>query len=296
MYLGAKMGEGDDVLKVNGFTTYFVEILMILPIPIDFSASNRYWWSILTVGIGLGVANHFLGIWPSLGQSLVVQVVMSILIGYPLLVIGFNEYKWWPQTIPVMRRQVILALAFLILGFTASELQILADNILFETEGYAPFQGGGVYIFNGILTIIIGFSTLNIVIPQSKKSHADKERVAVVDANEAALTTIPMKKGDVTVFAALEDVKYFEAYDNYSFLYDTGGRRTLCNHSLAQLEPRLTSRFLRVHRKYLVNIERIKSIAPYQKGRYTLTFSDQAKDFIVTSSGYSDVVKELTRI
>lgn len=264
---------------------------------IDFSKANQYWSVILLVGAALGVANYALGIWPSLGQSLVLQVLMSVVIGYPLIVISFNESSWWPLNFEPKKRYLILVGCFILIGLIGSELQLIANHLLFNQSGYQLFHAGGVYMFNGILTSVLGFMTLNWTASKSDSTTEETKEAADLDQPvEVKLSNIPLRKGESTTFMPLENIIYFEAYDNYSFLYDTTGKRSLCNYSLAQLEPRLRDGFLRVHRKYLVNTNKVASITPYLKGRFVIAFTDAAESSVTSSNGYSAVVKELIRL
>lgn len=226
---------------------------------------------------------------------MVLQVTISTIVGYSLLVICYNERNWWRHDLPAVYRYGSLTSLFLLIGFVGSEIQLLANYLLFPQVEYAPFQAGGVYLFNGILAAILGFMTLKWVASETK-TEPTQPVDALPQTVETALTNIPLRKGEATTFVPLDDITYFEAYDNYSFLHDKAGNRNLCNYSLAQLEPRLTGRFLRVHRKYLVNVSRVTSITPHLKGRYVIVFADEAGSSVTSSSSYSEVVKELTRI
>lgn len=226
---------------------------------------------------------------------MVLQVIISAIVGYSLLVVCYNERNWWRQDLPAAYRYGSLLSLFLLVGVVGSESQLLANYLLFNQVYYAPFQAGGVYLFNGILTTILGFMTLKWVASETDTEPTQPVK-ALPQTEETALINIPLRKGETTSFIPLDDVIYFEAYDNYSFLHDTAGNRSLCNYSLAHLEPRLTGRFLRVHRKYLVNVSRVASITPHLKGRYVIAFADAAGSSVTSSSSYSEVVKELTRI
>jgi hypothetical protein len=174
------------------------------------------------------------------------------LIGYPLLVLGHNAGRYWPKGTSVIRQYLILLPIFFLLGLLATEGQLLADHLLFNNQAYHPFQAGGVYLSNGILTGILGLTTNNWrpEIPQSVV-----ENLVPAPTIPPAEILPPLRKGETTAFVQLEDITYFEAYDNYSFLYDSDGQRSLCNYSLAYLSERLSGRFLRVHRKYLINTD-----------------------------------------
>lgn len=247
------------------------------------------------MGIALGVGNYSLGIWNSLGQSLVLQVIISFLIGYPLMVVGINADNWLPESRSTFQRFAGLVILFGIIGFIGSEGQLLANHLLFDQQGYLPLQAGGVYLFNGILTVVLGFMTLNWAIPKMDLPTTSPGAEALLPQEEM-LVKIPLRKGETTTFKLLDDVTYFEAYDNYSFLHDTKGERSLCNYALAQLEPRLEGRFVRVHRKYLINKDKISSITPHFKGRFVISFTNTAGSTLTSGSSYSEVVKELMRL
>jgi hypothetical protein len=247
------------------------------------------------VGLALGLANYSLGIYESLGRSMVLQVIISLLIGYPLLVLGHNAGRYWPKGTPVFHQYLVLLPTFFLLGLLATEGQLLADHLLFNNLAYHPFQAGGVYLFNGILTGILGLMTNNWR-PEVPKSVEEDPVFAPTIPPAETLTKIPLRKGETTAFVQLEDIIYFEAYDNYSFLYDIDGQRSLCNYSLAYLSERLDGRFLRVHRKYLINTDRIAGITPHLKGRYVITFTDSQSSSIRSSAGYTDQVKALLQL
>ena len=48
----------------------------------SFKIANQNLPWILLIGFALGFANYFLGLWPTLGQSLVQQVTISLVVGY----------------------------------------------------------------------------------------------------------------------------------------------------------------------------------------------------------------------
>jgi DNA-binding LytR/AlgR family response regulator len=57
-----------------------------------------------------------------------------------------------------------------------------------------------------------------------------------------------------------DDIQYFEAYDNYAFLY-THDKKHILSSNLKQIEERLTGpQFLRIHRSFIVNLEKVEGI------------------------------------
>ena len=89
---------------------------------------------------------------------------------------------------------------------------------------------------------------------------------------------------------------YFESYDNYSFLFNISGERILTNNSLSELERKLGSEFLRVHRKYLINRNLIHQVQPQFKGRYTIYFKDKNKSSIISGASFAEVIRGIIKI
>jgi DNA-binding LytR/AlgR family response regulator len=64
--------------------------------------------------------------------------------------------------------------------------------------------------------------------------------------------------------------------DDYSYLH-TATDRYLSTMSLATLESRLDSAgFFRIHRRYLVSLDRVKEVVPMYGGTLLLTLTDEA--------------------
>ena len=136
---------------------------------------------------------------------------------------------------------------------------------------------------------------------QSKRKHeaSTKEKVAkseITDKLQEKLTTIPIRKGENILLYPTAEILFFEAYDNYAFLFDFEGKKHLCNYSLLHLEKKLAPDFLRVHRKYLVNKHQIAQFKPHLKGRFVIEFKNKHKTTITSSSSYTHVIKSLMKL
>lgn len=252
-----------------------------------FASANRLLWLIVLIGLALGVANYSLGIWDSLGRSMLLQVIISLAIGYPSIVLATNEERLLPGSLPKWQQNLLKALVLFLVGCLGTEIQLLADYLLFSAEDYALFSGGGVYVFNGILSMVLGLMMNRWLGENTTDPPIDKE--------EISLDRIPLKQGEGTVLYPVADILYFEAYDNYSFLHNLKGERTFCNYSLAYLEDKLSGQFLRVHRKYLINPARIAKVSPHLKGRFIIEFMGGGNS-INSSAGYGEVVKGLLKL
>lgn len=253
-----------------------------------FAVANRYLWLILLIGLALGVANYALGVWDALGRSILLQVIISLAIGYPSILLTMGGKDFFPSITLRWQRLLVVGSILFLIGCLATEIQTLADFLLFGVENYTPLSSGGIYLFNGILSLILGLAMGKGLIHSPDVSDIEVR-------NEIPLNKIPLKQGEGIVLFPIEEVLYFEAYDNYSFLYDLEGKKHLCNYSLAFLEEKLSGRLLRVHRKYLVNPDRIGKVTPHLKGRFIIEFPGN-NNRINSSAGYGGVVKGLLKL
>jgi two-component system LytT family response regulator len=89
----------------------------------------------------------------------------------------------------------------------------------------------------------------------------------------------------------VERIDFVEAQDDYlSFV--SGGKRQRKQQTMAEIEAQLDrARFVRIHRSFLLNIERLARIEPYAKDSWLAFLSDGTK-LPVSRSGYSRL-KEL---
>jgi len=259
----------------------------------SFSTANRYLPWIVLIGIALGIANYSLGVWPTLGQSIFQQICMSLIIGYGIFLINDLVARMDQRGI---QKYFILIVGFVMLGVLGSEVESLVNAFVFKAGGYRFFANKTPYLFNIILSTILGCSVYYWTIHQSNQSENKEEVENIPMPTNAPITTIPIKQGDTTSIHNLSSVLYFEAYDNYAFMHTDIGERILTNNSLLELERKLESGFVRIHRKYLANRAQIHQIQPHLKGRYTITFKDKSKSSIVSSASFADVIKSMTKI
>jgi two-component system, LytTR family, response regulator len=91
---------------------------------------------------------------------------------------------------------------------------------------------------------------------------------------EPALTRLIVKHEGRVSFVRVEDLDWIEAADYYVKLH-VQGQVHLLRESLNTLETRLDpSRFFRVHRSAIVNLDRIRELQPYFKGEHILLLQD----------------------
>ncbi|GBD29978.1 Transcriptional regulatory protein YpdB [bacterium HR32] len=102
---------------------------------------------------------------------------------------------------------------------------------------------------------------------------------------------IPAHRNDVTVLVAPEEVvfAYAEAEQVYLKLHR---ERLGCRFTLRELETRLRPHgFLRVHRRFVVNLAKVREVVPYFKGNITLVVDDAQRTEVPVSRALAPVVR-----
>ena len=85
---------------------------------------------------------------------------------------------------------------------------------------------------------------------------------------------VAVRTAKQVVFVPVGDIDWIEADDYYAKLH-IGGRAYLIRETMASLEARLDpTRFARVHRSAIVNLDRVRTLQPYVRGAHVLTLSD----------------------
>jgi two-component system LytT family response regulator len=96
---------------------------------------------------------------------------------------------------------------------------------------------------------------------------------------------IVIKDGTRIQIITVDQLDYAEAQDDYVALH-SGGKENLKQQTISSLEASLDpARFVRVHRSYLVNLDRVKKIEPYTKDTRLALLSDNSQ-IPVSRAGY----------
>ncbi len=103
------------------------------------------------------------------------------------------------------------------------------------------------------------------------------------------------KEGGKRVPVLPEEIFFFEARDDYAMLH-TIDQRFLISGSLKRLEERLARfGFFRVHRKYLVNLNKISEIIPLSRGVILLRMADMGKSEILVSRRKAKLLRKVLK-
>ena len=114
---------------------------------------------------------------------------------------------------------------------------------------------------------------------------------AAQEEAEQGIERFTIRSRDRIYFVDAEDVQWIESEGDYVALHD-GDDTHLVRKTMKELEQRLDpSRFLRVHRSYIVNVDYIEELRPLDHGTYQLRMACGTP--LKTSRGYSDNVDAL---
>lgn len=103
--------------------------------------------------------------------------------------------------------------------------------------------------------------------------------------------SIAVKQGDKIILVDYEEITYFKAEDKYVRIHLADGKSHLTVKTLSQLEEKLSTEFIRIHRSCIVNKNFIKAIEKYFKGRLIIHLRDTQNTKLRTSEKYSKAVK-----
>lgn len=99
------------------------------------------------------------------------------------------------------------------------------------------------------------------------------------------LDRIPVRDGTRVFIIPVAKLDYAEAQDDYVALASEG-KKHLKQQTISSLETALDpSRFLRIHRSYIVNLERVARVEPYGKDSHVAVLANGAQ-LPVSKSGY----------
>ena len=106
------------------------------------------------------------------------------------------------------------------------------------------------------------------------------------------LTRVLVRTGARMQFLPLDEVRWLESADNYVRLHARNGS-SLIRARLADLERRLDpARFIRIHRRTIVNVEAIKEFEPWTSGELIVVLHDKTK--LKLSRTHRDRLRKLT--
>jgi two-component system LytT family response regulator len=106
------------------------------------------------------------------------------------------------------------------------------------------------------------------------------------------LERVLIREGGRVHVLPVNRIDFVEAQDDY-LSFASGGKRQRKQQTMAEIEAQLDrTRFVRIHRSFLLNVERLARIEPYAKDSWLAVLSDGTTRLPVSRTGYSRL-KEL---
>ena len=104
---------------------------------------------------------------------------------------------------------------------------------------------------------------------------------------------LAVRSGERTIFVRFDDVDWIDVEGDYARLH-VGKETHLLRETLSDLERRLpAARFLRIHRSFIVQSDRIQSVQPWFKGDYVIILRDGTR--LQSGRTYRQRVQDLLR-
>ena len=180
-------------------------------------------------------------------------------------------------------------------GFEVLELIGIGSAIVFVTayDSYA-IRAFEVHAVDYLLKPF-GAERFEAALERAKERLNSKSPSSAVSATELAATArppaqflerIPVRDGAQVFIIPVSKLDFAEAQDDYVAL-STEGKKHLKQQPISSLEAALDpSRFLRIHRSYIVNLERVAKVEPYGKDSHVAVLRNGVQ-LPVSRAGYA---------
>ncbi|WP_289053259.1 LytR/AlgR family response regulator transcription factor [Carboxylicivirga marina] len=127
---------------------------------------------------------------------------------------------------------------------------------------------------------------------QSGEESNQQQIEQMQEAKSEALERIVVKKGTKLEVIDLDKLLYIEAQDDYVMLYAETGH-FLKSKTMKYFEEHLPSeQFIRIHRSYIVNVDKINGLEPYDKDTYLAIINPECK-LKVSRTGYKKLKEQM---
>ncbi len=110
------------------------------------------------------------------------------------------------------------------------------------------------------------------------------------------IKSLPVKMGDKIFLIKPEQIAFLEAKDKYVYIVTDDNMEYLTDFTLTSLEEKLSRPFMRVHRAYIINCDKVKEFHKGDSGSFIITMKDKKNTRIYSGRSYSENVKSLFEI
>jgi two-component system LytT family response regulator len=185
-------------------------------------------------------------------------------------------------------------------GFEMLELLDKPCNIVFTTA----YNEYAIKAFehNAIDYLLKPFSNdrfhdaLNKVKDRIANSVTSEDQIEKIknhnDSSEELLTRVVVKSRNKIDIIAIDKIKYFEAQDDYVMIYSNEGKY-LKQKTMKYFETHLNpNEFCRIHRTFLVKIDQIAQLQPYEKDHWIVILKT-GESLKVSRNGFKQLKQQL---
>lgn len=126
------------------------------------------------------------------------------------------------------------------------------------------------------------------------KRQADSQFVQILQQLnlKKEIRTLTVKTGDKILLVKLQDIIHIEAEEKYVFLRTANGSSHLTDFTLSSLEEKLPDNFVRIHRRSIINANRIKEIRRSYNGSFVFLMDDLENSRVSSSRGYGEELRQ----
>lgn len=131
-----------------------------------------------------------------------------------------------------------------------------------------------------------------------ESSFSQQQLNVVISAlnSKKEFKSFPVKIGDKILLLKPEQIAFLEAKDKYVYIITDENVEYLTDFTLASLEEKLPPPFLRVHRAYIINYDKIKEMHKWDNGTFIIRMKDKNDTKIYSGRSYNDRIKSLFQL
>ncbi|MBN1968035.1 MAG: response regulator transcription factor [Candidatus Delongbacteria bacterium] len=120
---------------------------------------------------------------------------------------------------------------------------------------------------------------------EKKDTLYDELEELINNSRKKSFNRLTIKVGDEILFIPVPDVVYFKSDNKYTIV-KTCNEEYLINDTLNQLEERLPDYFIRIHRSYIVNKDKIVKLKKWFGYRYSAVMNDKDNTIVPISKEF----------
>ncbi len=216
--------------------------------------------------------------------------IMTFIISTMSALTGYTTSRFLLKKPPYIEIPVVLILV-LLAAFTGNVIRCLITNNLLNLITCSVFDHLIL-----VLLIALTVTTLTIIIEhlnyKKENLERDLENITFRMKQEAREHSISIKE---------DEIHYLIKFDNLIYLSSHGKKTTLhttekdyaVNQLLKSIEEKLpVTRFIRVHKQFIINTDYLKHIKYYEGGRYIVHLNDEDESIIPVSRNIAPLLKE----